>query len=114
MKKVIVSFYHCPVTMNAIEQDLGSMNYSKIETEYQQEIVLTSLFSNYFNLYLKVGEEITSEDTVKYFDRQTGKLYGFITEQDSARMRTAGIISKAQFQRLDERYNARNITKIIA
>lgn len=114
MQKVLVSFYHCPMTASALEQDLGSLEYSEINREHQRGIILNSLFSNYFNLYLKVGVEISKKDAEKYFDNISGKLYGFITESDNENVRIAGIIFREYYLQLDERYREQNIQKIIS
>lgn len=110
----MVSFYHCPVSMERVEEELGSIEYCQIEPEWRQEMVLTSLFTNYFNQYLTLGEGVSGEDTRAYWDRETGRLYGFITEPGEDGTRTAGIISKAVFQKMTETYCDRNIDKIIA
>lgn len=44
MQKVLVSFYHCPMTASALEQDLGSLEYSEINREHQREIILNGAF----------------------------------------------------------------------
>ncbi|KLU60791.1 hypothetical protein CEB3_c27640 [Peptococcaceae bacterium CEB3] len=114
MQKAMVSFYHCPVSVDRMEEELGSIEYCRIEPEWQQDMVLTSLVTNYFNLNVTLGEGISGKDTRAYWDRETGKLYGFITEPGEGKTRVAGIISKAVFQKMTETYCDRNIDKIIA
>lgn len=113
MQEVIVSFYHCPVSLNVIEEDHGGIKYHRIQDINRHDINICSNFINNFNLYFKLGEDIEQEAAEEYTDQQSGKIYGFITEHSDNCPKAAGIITKEQYQKLIDKYENMNLNKIL-
>lgn len=114
MQKVIVSFYHCPVNFDEIKLDLGDdFEYNELKLNKIDEIKLRSNFINYFNVYFILGKEIENEAAAKYLDKESGKIFGFITENDNSNNKTVAITSKKIYQQLNKLYRERNLKKIL-